>query len=616
MSLKIVREEGGLGETMQTIYKTRSESKKVKLTKDQQLTWEEIQRIQAKRKAIIDEHRKNHWRSNVIAKRENLIDGCFRLLEEISPLDFYQQIFRVADEKGLMGEKGDITVKGQYTAIYKSIPIGDDCKPMHKKTKRRSVTAGCYEVKDLLWEDDDKECFTEDTYYPGRPEACTYHRRVGEKAFSIMSPILFAGKKATGENARWLCAIAIDLDYIYTANGQPQGLYNLLADCETGEIPEPTMIVCSGHGLHAYYVLEEPIPLFKQNKTALDGLRRGLIRHLWKPGMGICDLPHGMQDIQYESLTQCFRMPGTLTKEGYKATDNQLGRDLTWFDGRNYYTHAFWLKNRKTWTVNELRTWVADSPKTLLTMYVPKKNSRSFEELLELYPDWTRRHFYTDPKSKHYRKRRPPSAILQPKNAKTHAGWTCKRALYEWWLRRAEEVKNGHRYHFCLCLAAYAQKCGVSKTEFEKDVDSLYDLFSSKDTEESKWGDGAAEDAKRCIDSPYLYRFTIDRIMNYSGLLIQKKQRNGHTREEHLKFARFMKQGHKMIGDPVNEGRPSKENIVYVWRQEHPEGTKAACARDTKLDPKTIRKWWDFSPQPEADGYDFEEKKEVILKKL
>ena len=37
---------------------------------------------------------------------------------------------------------------------------------------------------------------------------------------------------------------------------------------------------------------------------------------------------------------------------------------------------------------------------------------------------------------------------------------------------------------------------------------------------------------------------------------------------------------------------------VYEWRQQHPEGRKADCHRDTGLDPKTIRKWCDCPPPP------------------
>ena len=47
------------------------------------------------------------------------------------------------------------------------------------------------------------------------------------------------------------------------------------------------------------------------------------------------------------------------------------------------------------------------------------------------------------------------------------------------------------------------------------------------------------------------------------------------------------------------------EKIVHVWRQKHPDGRKADCHRDTGLDPKTIRKWWDSEPSAvwQEDGH-------------
>ena len=45
------------------------------------------------------------------------------------------------------------------------------------------------------------------------------------------------------------------------------------------------------------------------------------------------------------------------------------------------------------------------------------------------------------------------------------------------------------------------------------------------------------------------------------------------------------------------KGAEEKKAQVYAWRQEHPEGRKADCHRDTGLDPKTIRKWWDTVPE-------------------
>ena len=41
-------------------------------------------------------------------------------------------------------------------------------------------------------------------------------------------------------------------------------------------------------------------------------------------------------------------------------------------------------------------------------------------------------------------------------------------------------------------------------------------------------------------------------------------------------------------------GRSSAQKQVHKWREQHPEGRKADCHRDTGLDPKTIRKWWEY----------------------
>ena len=61
-----------------------------------------------------------------------------------------------------------------------------------------------------------------------------------------------------------------------------------------------------------------------------------------------------------------------------------------------------------------------------------------------------------------------------------------------------------------------------------------------------------------------------------------------------------MKALKKQLGEDVAEGRPkgsgTAQEKVYQWRQKHPGGRKADCQRDTGLDPKTIRKWWEYPP--------------------
>ena len=48
-------------------------------------------------------------------------------------------------------------------------------------------------------------------------------------------------------------------------------------------------------------------------------------------------------------------------------------------------------------------------------------------------------------------------------------------------------------------------------------------------------------------------------------------------------------------------GRPSKEQLVKQWRIHNPEGKKIDCHRDTGIDPKTIRKWWNYEDSDNAE---------------
>ena len=52
-----------------------------------------------------------------------------------------------------------------------------------------------------------------------------------------------------------------------------------------------------------------------------------------------------------------------------------------------------------------------------------------------------------------------------------------------------------------------------------------------------------------------------------------------------------------MNGECTNGGRPkgsgTAQSKVQEWKQQHPEGRKVDCIRDTGLDKKTVYKWWE-----------------------
>ena len=91
------------------------------------------------------------------------------------------------------------------------------------------------------------------------------------------------------------------------------------------------------------------------------------------------------------------------------------------------------------------------------------------------------------------------------------------------------------------------------------------------------------------------YRRRIEYISERTDIPLVENLRRGKKQAWHLEDIREAKAKMKRRGQAFKnpEGRPAKTDIVREWRASHPDGRKADCARDTGLDPKTIRKWWD-----------------------
>ena len=208
---------------------------------------------------------------------------------EVYASDFYRDIFPI----GSFEEKG-IYEKGKYNGIAVAIVAGDS------KAKRYTVTDDL-EIIDTLVETDD---------------------------FCIMSPISYAGKSRKSEFARFLYAMAIDLDGVDTLDE-----WNfLMTQIDKGHemlsfvwgLPRPTYIVGSGTGLHLYFVFERPIPLFRSTVKELERLRRRITWQAWTQGASSLH-----DNVQYESLFQGFRMVGSITKNGERTRAFKVGEKVT-----------------------------------------------------------------------------------------------------------------------------------------------------------------------------------------------------------------------------------------------------------------------------------------------
>ena len=130
-------------------------------------------------------------------------------------------------------------------------------------------------------------------------------------------------------------------------------------------IPRPTYTVLSGTGLHLYYVFEEPITLYPNIKTQLKSMKYDLTFVMWEYGETSKE-----ETIQYQSINQSFRMPGS-----YNCKEKEKKR-----------VEAFRTGERVT--LDYLNQYVVD-PNNKVDIEKPFKPTEiTRKEAQEKYPEW------------------------------------------------------------------------------------------------------------------------------------------------------------------------------------------------------------------------------------
>ena len=437
--------------------------------------------------------------------------------EEVSYDVFYRDVFPVGsfEKKGIMED-------GKYNGIAVSIASGD------KKIKRYTVTDDLDVIDDLVASDD----------------------------FCLMSPISYIGKSRKSNNARFMYAMAIDMDGVQTKENLIV-FGNQILKCdyfaENGVfwgIPEPTYIVSSGTGMHLYYVFKKPVAMFPNVVSGMERLKRRLTWQIWTQGASQLH-----DNVQYESLFQGFRMVGTITKTGERVRAFKVGNKVD-LDFLNRAVPEEWRATQ-----------------------IQYKSDLTLDQAKEKYPEW-----YEN------------KVVKGERNY-----WTVKRDLYDWWIQQIKKEENGasygHRYFCIMTLVIYGIKCGLSKDEIKQDAIDLIPFLNGLNKEEP-FTEEDIKSALECYDERY-NTFPLKDIEKLTNIRIERNKRNGRKQEMHLKGARAIRD----INNPNwrdGNGRKPKKDIVQKWRLEHPEGKKADCIRDTGLDKKTVYKWWFTNQMPKT----------------
>lgn len=441
--------------------------------------------------------------------------------DEVTPYDFYRDIFPAGEL-----EKTGVYETGKYCGI--AIEVTKEKKPNGKaKIKRYSITDDLNTISKLTHSDN----------------------------FCLMSPISYAGKERNADNARFMYAMAIDLDHVIIKNGKPAGLISLWNGHIINEerIPKPTYIVSSGSGLHLYYVLDKPVALFQNTAKQLQTLKHELTDTIW--GYGIVDIKD-RKEIQQEGIYQGFRIPGTITKAGDR-------------------TRAF-LTGEKV-SIEYLNEHI---PEPLRVKKYTVKKELTKAKAKELYPEWYERRIV---------KRDPPGV------------WHISRNLYDWWKREIlDKAEVGHRYWCMMTLSVYAYKCSmydpkhnpnpVTRQELEKDCFEIMEHFEKRTIEDTNhFTEADVLDALEAFDSKWV-RYPRDTIEYRCGFSLPHNRRNGRKQAEHIKLMNYIRE--ELNGNKNWHGRKSKQHEVEIWQAENPTGTKADCVRDTGLSKPTVYKYW------------------------
>lgn len=483
--------------------------------------------------------------------------------DELTPDEFYRGIFG-HDE---LDEDGSFT-KGKYVGI--AIEITKDKQKNGGRIKRHTILDDLNKIDELTYSNE----------------------------FCLTSPISYAGRKRVSNNARFMYALCVEIDSLRQKKDNIYvGLNDLVHQCKIGILPKPTYIVASGNGVHLYYVFEKPIPLFKDVAKSISKYKRWLTRRLWNKYITTL---HHEHEIQYESIFQAFRMPGTLTKRGIEIYNKTGVRD------EDETVKAFIFDEGEKVSIEYMNSFIRDKSYANCKMKVVyQRKGLSLAEAKEAYPEW-------------YQKR-----IVE--GNKERDQWECNRGLYDWWKRRIlKEGSVGHRYYCLMMLSIYAIKCGSNITyeELEQDCFEIMEYFDTLTSDpDNPFTERDVVSALQAYEDKGYATYPINSIVNRSGIHIEKNKRNFRKKADHIKLVNDMrKYKREVLGEDTyqNNGRPTKQQQVQAWRLNNPDGKKADCIRELGIDKKTVYKWWnetELDPNKYTDDEIFELELERVMRK-
>ena len=433
--------------------------------------------------------------------------------EKTDPLDVYKDIFRIGE--------GFVQKEYEDSGSFKANPIA--------YYKNENENHGHFRI---MFEDKFEEI---------------YQNELVNADFCVMNGLTYFGAKYTSDRASKMCAMIFDIDGV-TDNSLNNFFYAAF-NKEFDYYPLPNYVALSGHGVHLYYVFEEPVPLFPNLKLQLKEFKYSLTEKMWNKNTSVDE------KVQKQGINQPFRILGGKCKKNAPLDRIEVYRV-------NQHPVNIEYLNRFVPTKIEI-----DEKKLF------KESKLTLDQAKEKYPEWYE------------------NKVLKGKRSY----WTVKRDLYDWWIQQIKKEENGasygHRYFCIMTLVIYGIKCGLSKDEIKQDAIDLIPFLNGLNKDEP-FTEEDIKSALECYDERY-NTFPLKDIEKLTNIRIERNKRNGRKQSLHLKMARSNLEILSEEKGRALQGRKAKKDIVGEWRKINPEGTKYQCVKDTGLSKNTVKKWWE-----------------------
>ena len=441
---------------------------------------------------------------------------------EVTPMEVYTDVFKLGESY--------IQRSDEPPGQFKANPIG--------YYKNKDEEKGHFRI------------FFEDTFED------TLRELQEADGFCIINGISYFGRKNLQEHASKMFAMIFDLDGV-----TDQTLTAFLSGAIQGQAyPVPNYIALSGHGVHLYYVFEEPVALYPYIKIQLKELKYALTTKMWNRYTST------IEKVQHQGINQGFRALGGKTKAG---APEPVVRAF------QLNTHPFTLEQLCEYVpmqsrIDEKKLW--------------QESKYTLEQAKKKFPEWYEKVIVNGDKTPAY------WDIAGKVNGNNPY------ALYDWWIRKIREgATYGHRYFAIMALAIYGAKNDKAEEEVRSDAFALIPFLNSLNPHEP-FTEEDCEVALECYDARYK-TFPIKDIEKITGIPIPRNKRNGRKQAVHLGRARAVQAFDDPDGDWRNkDGRPKGSGTAQMkvaeYRLQHPEASPKDCMEETGLSKNTVYKWW------------------------